>query len=81
MAPSSQEYPLPKKEYPLPCLQVTIILTSIVKASSCALCTVRANEPKRPSLEQRKRKVYCQAMQGDKVAHALKSLEIPVGFR
>ena len=29
-------------------------------------------------LEQRK--VYCKAMQGDEVAHALKSLELPEGF-
>ena len=31
------------------------------------------------SLEQRK--VYCRAMQGDEVAHALKSPELPEGFR
>ena len=31
------------------------------------------------NLEQRK--VYCKAMQADEVAHALKNLELPEGFR
>ena len=44
----------------------------------CAQCTVRPNKLKCWRLEQRK--VYCKAMQGDKVAHALESLKLPKGF-
>ena len=40
---------------------------------------MRPNKLKRRSLEPRK--VYCKAMQGDEVAHALKSLEVPEEFR
>ena len=41
--------------------------------------TVRPNKLKCQSLQQRK--VYCKAMKGDEVAHALKSLELPEGFQ
>ena len=50
----------------------------IVNTSSCAGHTVRPNKLKCRSLEQRK--VYCKAMQRDKVARALKSLQLPKGF-
>ena len=50
-----------------------------VNASSDAWCTVGPNKLKRWSLEQRK--VCCKAMQGDEVAHALKSLELPKRFQ
>ena len=42
------------------------------------LCTVRAEKLKRQSLGQGK--VYCEATQGDEVAHALKSPELPQRF-
>ena len=51
----------------------------IVNTSSCTQCTVRPNKLKHRSLEQRN--VYCKAMQGDEVAHALKSLGLPEGFQ
>ena len=50
-----------------------------VNTNSCAGRTVRANKLKRRSLEQRK--VYRKPVQGDEVAHALKSLELLEGFR
>ena len=55
------------------------IVLKIVNASSCAGCTVRPNKLKHQSLEQRK--VYCKTLQGYKVAHALKSLELPEEFQ
>ena len=51
-----------------------MLIDLVFNASLCAQGTVRPNKLKR-TLEQRK--VYHKAMQGDEVAHALKSLELP----
>ena len=58
-------------------LLITVLLQS-VSVNLCVQCTVRPNKLKPLSLEQRK--VYCRAMQGRQVAHALKSLSFPEGF-
>ena len=48
-------------------------------ASSCARRTVRPNKLKHRGLVQRK--VYCRAIQGEQVAHAQKTPELPEGFQ
>ena len=60
-------------------IQLYVHTYTYVNAILCARCMVRPNKLKRRSLEQRK--VYFKAMQGDEVAHALKSLELSEGFR
>lgn len=49
-----------------------------VNTSSCAWRTVRSN--KAETSEAGQRKVYFRAMQGEWVAHALRSPELPEGF-
>ena len=49
-----------------------------VNTSSCAWCTARSNKLKHR--RQGQRKVYFRAMQGEWVAHAPGSPELPEGF-
>ena len=51
----------------------------LLDTSPCALRTVSSNEPKPGSVEQRN--VYCRAKQGDRVAHAQKTLNSPMVLR
>ena len=71
-------YIFPKRKLYAWTLRVRCSPRESVNASSCVRCTVKPDELKHRSLEQRK--VYCRAMQGERWLMPLKALSSLKGF-